>query len=106
MSITIDFALKGDIKEMQMEMNLSKGGSMLEIMKQTQTKPMARIKLPHPCEDVVGWSLNNGILDVTLKLTPQGSALEDSDDENPAADVSLDFGEDDDDEDDGGIPIF
>lgn len=79
MSITIDFALKGDIKEMQMEMNLSKGGSMLEIMKQTQAKPMARIKLPHPCEDVVGWSLNNGILDVTLKLTPQGSALEDGD---------------------------
>ena len=106
MSITIDFALKGDIKEMQMEMNLSKGGSMLEIMKQTQAKPMARIKLPHPCEDVVGWSLNNGILDVTLKLTPQGSALEDGDDSTPTADVSLDFGDDDDDEDDGGIPIF
>lgn len=106
MSITVDFALKGDIKEMQMEMNLSKGGSMLEIMKQTQAKPMARIKLPHPCEDVVGWSLNNGILDVTLKLTPQGSALEDGDDSAPTADVSLDFGDDDDDEDDGGIPIF
>ena len=106
MSITIDFALKGDIKEMQMEMNLSKGGSMLEIMKQTQAKPMARIKLPHPCEDVVGWSLNNGILDVTLKLTPQGSALEDGDDSAPTADVSLDFGDDDDDEDDGGIPIL
>ncbi len=106
MSITIDFALKGDIKEMQMEMNLSKGGSMLEIMKQTQAKPMARIKLPHPCEDVVGWSLNNGILDVTLKLTPQGSALEDGDDSAPTADVSLDFGDDDDDDDDGGIPIF
>ena len=106
MSITIDFALKGDIKEMQMEMNLSKGGSMLEIMKQTQAKPMARIKLPHPCEDVVGWSLNNGILDVTLKLTPQGSALEDGDDSAPTSDVSLDFGDDDDDEDDGGIPIF
>ena len=106
MSITIDFALKGDIKEMQMEMNLSKGGSMLEIMKQTQAKPMARIKLPHPCEDVVGWSLNNGILDVTLKLTPQGSALEDGDDSAPTADVSLYFGDDDDDEDDGGIPIF
>ena len=105
MSITVDFSLKGDIKEMQMEMNLSKGGSMLEIMKQTQAKPMARIKLPHPCEDVVGWSLNNGILDVTLKLTPQGSALEDGDDSAPTADVSLDFG-DDDDEDDGGIPIF
>ena len=106
MSITIDFTLKGDVKEMQMEMNLSKGGSMLEIMKQTQTKPMARIKLPHPCEDVVGWSLNNGILDITLKLTPQGSALDEVDDESPSAEVSLDFGDDDDDEDDGGIPIF
>ena len=106
MSITVDFALRGDIKEMEMEMNLSKGGSLLEIMKNAQIKPMARIKLPHPCEDVVGWSLNNGILDITLKLTPQGSALGTNDDETPSADVSLDFGDDDDDEDDGGIPIF
>ena len=106
MSITVDFALRGDIKEMEMEMNLSKGGSLLEIMKNAQIKPMARIKLPHPCEDVVGWSLNNGILDITLKLTPQGSALGTNDDETPSADISLDFGDDDDDEDDGGIPIF
>ncbi len=105
MSITIDFTLKGDVKEMQMEMNLSRGGSMLEIMKQNQIKPVARVKLPHPCEDVVGWSLNNGILDITLKLTPQGSALKENDDDVPSSDISLDFGEDDDD-DDGGIPIF
>jgi len=105
MSITVDFALRGEIKEMEMEMNLAKGGSLLEIMKETQIKPMARIKLPHPCENVVGWSLNNGILDITLKLSPQGSALDGGDDA-PSADVSLDFGGDDDDEDDGGIPIF
>ena len=103
MSITIDFTLKGDIKEMQMEMNLSNGGSLLEITKQTQAKPVARIKLPHPCEDVVGWSLNNGILDITLKLIPQGSAL---DDDVPDVGISLDFSDDDEDEDDGGIPIF
>ncbi len=105
MSIIVDFSLKGDVKEMQMDMNLSKGGSMLEILKETQVKPMARIKLPHPCEDVVGWSMNNGILDITLKLIPQGSAL-DGDDEVPSADISLDFSDKDDDEDDGGIPIF
>ena len=104
MSIIVDFSLKGDVKDMQMDMNLSKGGSMLEILKETQVKPMARIKLPHPCEDVVGWSMNNGILDITLKLIPQGSAL-DGDDEVPSTDVSLDFGDDEDD-DDGGIPIF
>ena len=106
MSVIVDFSLKGDVKEMQMDMNLSRGGSMLEIVKQAQVKPMARIKLPHPCEDVVGWSLNNGILDITLKLIPQGSALEGNDDDTPSADVSLDFGDKDDDEDDGGIPIF
>tara|TARA_B100001564_G_scaffold260370_1_gene222139 strand:- start:634 stop:1317 length:684 start_codon:yes stop_codon:yes gene_type:complete len=105
MSIIVDFSLKGDVKEMQMDMNLSKGGSMLEILKETQIKPMARIKLPHPCEDVVGWSMNNGILDITLKLIPQGSAL-DGDDEVPSADISVDFSDKDDDEDDGGIPIF
>ena len=103
MSIIVDFSLKGAVKDMQMGMNLSKGGSMLEIMKEAQDRPMARIKLPHPCEEVVGWSMNNGILDITLKLIPQGSAL-DGDDEVPSADISLDFS--DDDEDDGGIPIF
>lgn len=105
MSIIVDFSLKGDVKDMQMDMSLSKGGSMLEIVKETQVKPMARIKLPHPCEDVVGWSMNNGILDITLKLIPQGSAL-DGDDEIPFADVSIDLSDKDEDDDDGGIPIF
>ena len=107
MSIIVDFSLKGAVKDMQMGMNLSKGGVMLEIMKEAQDKPMARIKLPHPCEEVVGWSMNNGILDITLKLIPQGSAL-DGDDEIPSADISLDFSDEDEDEDedDGGIPIF
>jgi hypothetical protein len=57
---------------------------------------------------LVEWSLNNGILDITLKLTPQGSAVEDDDTAIEAPDVSIDLGDsdDDDDEDDGGIPIF
>jgi len=101
MSITIDFTLKGEV----VEMNLARGGSLLEIMKKSQDKPVARVKLPHPCEDIVEWSLNNGILDITLKLTPQGSALGDDEDGVPSANISLDFGDDDED-DDGGIPIF
>ena len=47
--------------------------------------------------------MNNGILDITLKLTPQGSAVND---DIPQSDVSIDFSDDDDDEDDGGIPIL
>ena len=108
MSIIVDLSLKASIlsDDMQLDMVLSNGGSMLEIEHRGKTAilTIARIKLPHPCEDVVGWSMNNGILDITLKLIPQGSAL-DGDDEVPSTDVSLDFGDEEDD-DDGGIPIF
>ena len=117
MSVTIDFTLKGEVEETDVEMSLVRDGQQLEIMKSTQTSPLARVELPHPCDEVVEWSLNNGILDVTLKLTPQGSALpapvkdddddDDNDDETPGfSDVSIDVGDDKDDDDDGGIPIF
>jgi len=108
MSVTIDFALKGDLEPEQLELELIQNGSQIEVLKSTQSKPIARIELPHPCDDVIDWTLNNGILDITLKLTPQGSALDDEeqdDDIPPASDIAVDFSDDDDD-DDGGIPIF
>jgi hypothetical protein len=111
MSVTIDFTLKGDIETEQLEIELIKDGSQIEIMRTTQPAPLALVQLPHPCDDVVDWTLNNGILDITLKLTPQGKALESSvnDDDIPTvSEVNIDVGDDsdDDDEDDGGIPIF
>ena len=116
MSVTIDFTLKGDVESSEVELSLIRGGQQLEIMKNTQTSPLARVPLPHPCDDVVDWSLNNGILDVTLKLTPQGSAVgrkddddadEGDDNEAPETpDVRIDLGDDQDEDDDGGIPIF
>jgi len=117
MSVTIDFTLKGDVEAEEVELSLIRDGQQLEIMKNTQTSPLARVPLPHPCDDVVDWSLNNGILDVTLKLTPQGSAVKqdddgssdegDDEDEAPETpDVRIDLGDDQDDDDDGGIPIF
>jgi HSP20 family molecular chaperone IbpA len=108
MSVTIDFALKGDLEPEQIELELIQNGSEIEVLKSTQSKPIARIELPHPCDDVIDWTLNNGILDITLKLTPQGSALNDDehdDDIPPASDIAVDLSDDDDD-DDGGIPIF
>ena len=117
MSVTIDFTLKGDVKETEVELALIREGHQLEILKHTQTSPLARVVLPHPCDDVVDWSLNNGILDVTLKLTPQGSAVpnfdngdddegDDTDEAPETPDVHIDLGEGQDEDDDGGIPIF
>ena len=115
MSITVDFSMRTDFEEI--EVALSSGGELLEILSDPTEPPLAQIELPHQCDDVVDWSINNGILDITLKLTPQGSALEtesediDDDIEDDLApvssDVSVDLADDDDDDDDdGGIPIF
>jgi len=111
MSVTLDFTLKGDLEPEHLEIELIKRGTQIEILKATQPAPLALVQLPHPCDDVVDWSLNNGILDITLKLTPQGKALEleMGDDETPRSEhvsVELSDEEEDDDDDDGGIPIF
>ncbi|NDF34018.1 MAG: hypothetical protein EB157_05600, partial [Euryarchaeota archaeon] len=115
MSVTVDFSTRPDIEEI--EVALSSGGELVHILSDPAEPPLAQIELPHQCEDLVDWSLNNGILDITLKLSPQGSALESEfdeieedveDDYSPTpSDVSVDFSkDDDDDEDDGGIPIL
>ena len=108
MAVTVDFTLRGDVEESELELELVRKGNRISVIKATMPAPLAQIELPHPCEDLVDWSLNNGILDITLKLTPQGSAVEHDDEIIEAPDVSIDVGDsnDDDDEDDGGIPIF
>ena len=114
MSITVDFSTRTDFEEI--EVALSSGGELLQVLSDPTEPPLAQIELPHQCDDVVDWSINNGILDITLKLTPQGSAVEsDSEDIDDhveddlapvSSDVSIDLADDDDDEEDGGIPIF
>ena len=114
MSITVDFSTREDLEEI--EVALSSGGEVLQVLSDPTEPPLAQIELPHQCDDVVNWSLNNGILDITLKLTPQGSALEKEteniddgidDDHSPVtSDVSVDLADDDVDDEDGGIPIF
>ena len=116
MIITLDVARKADLTEDQVELALVERGQQIEVLRRTQITPVARVALPHRCEDVVDWTLNNGILDITLRLVP----LEDSpaeadldeayDDEQPVVEdgsIAIDLADDDDDEDDdGGIPIL
>ena len=113
MSVTVDCTMQVELSEDIIELELIEKGSLLEVMKSTQAHPVARIELPHRCEKLVGWSFNNGILDVTLKLIPQGSALDDSEEDEDDVgdeekfeipDINIDLSDDDED-DDGGIPI-
>ncbi len=127
MNVTLDCSMEVELDESNLEVSLHNDGSQLEVMRSTQLTPVARVPLPHQCEELVEWTYNNGILDITLKLIPQGSALdspgtksengdeaEETDDGDETDDdievefpgVSIDFGDDDDDEEDGGIPLF
>jgi len=114
MTITVDFAKK-ELEQDQVELNLIDGGMLVEVHRTTQLAPIARIELPHACEDVVDFTLNNGILDITLRLIPPEDAFaalppsEDGDDTIPlSGDIAIDLADDDDDDDDddGGIPIL
>ena len=115
MSVTVDISTK--VVDQEIEVALSSGGEVIQLLSNPSDHPLVQIELPHQCDDVVDWSINNGILDITLKLTPQGSAIESTsedldekveDDYSPiASDVSVDLSDDDDDDDDdGGIPIL
>ena len=111
MTITVDFAKK-ELEQDQVELNLIDGGMLVEVHRTTQLAPVARIELPHACEDVVDFTLNNGILDITLRLIPPEDAFaalppsDDGDDTIPlSGDIAIDLANEDDD-DDGGIPIL
>ena len=116
MIITLDVARKADLTEDQVELALVERGQQIEVLRRTQVTPVARVALPHRCEDVIDWTLNNGILDITLRLVPLEDAPseenldEEYDDEQPAVEdgsIAIDLADDEDeDDDDGGIPIL
>ena len=116
MIITLDVARKADLTEDQVELALVERGQQIEVLRRTQITPVARVALPHRCEDVVDWTLNNGILDITLRLVPLENEPAESDldeaydDEQPVVEdgsIAIDLADDEDeDEDDGGIPIL
>ena len=116
MIITLDVARKADLTEDQVELALVERGQQIEVLRRTQITPVARVALPHRCEDVLDWTLNNGILDITLRLVPLEDAPAEADldeaydDEQPVVEdgsIAIDLADDDDDEDDdGGIPIL
>ncbi len=71
MNITIDISRHDELEDAELELNLTSGGSTLQLMRTTQMRPLQRFELPKAAESVDGWELNNGILDITLTLRDQ-----------------------------------
>ena len=79
MNITIDISRHDELEDSELEINLSGGGSTLQLMRTTQMRPLQSYELPKAAESIDAWELNNGILDITLTLrdetettTPEG----------------------------------
>ena len=68
MSVTIDISRFLDIRSEDIELVLSSGGEVLQLMRRTQSRPLKRFILPEEANQIREWELNNGILDITFDL--------------------------------------
>ena len=68
MSITIDISRILDVRSEDIELVLSSGGEVLQLMRRTPTRPLKRFILPDAANQIREWQLNNGILDITFDL--------------------------------------
>ena len=68
MSATIDISRFLDIRHDDIELVLSSGGEVLQLMRKTQSHPLKRFILPEAADQISEWNLNNGILDITFDL--------------------------------------
>ena len=78
MCITVDISRFADIEPEEVELNLTGGGEILQLMKTTQMRPLKRYTLPHSAENIVEWDLNNGILDVKFDIDAAALSADES----------------------------
>jgi hypothetical protein len=78
MCITVDISRFTDIEPEEVELNLTGGGEILQLMKTTQMRPLKRYTLPHSAESIVEWDLNNGILDVKFDIDAAALSADES----------------------------
>ena len=68
MYATVDISRDLDVVESELEINLIDSGRAFQLMKTTQLRPFKKFDLPNSVSQIVGWSLNNGILDVIFDI--------------------------------------
>jgi hypothetical protein len=68
MHITIDISRHSDIDADNIELSLTGGGEVLQLMRTTQLRPFKHYVLPQVAMGQPHWDLNNGILDITFDL--------------------------------------
>ncbi len=73
LNITVDISKYNVVSE-DISIHLVNNGRLLEVFSTHMVSPLRRISLPQSCETLTAWELNNGILDLKLKLRPPNSS--------------------------------
>ena len=68
MFVTIDVSKFDDIDSKNLELSLTGGGQVLQMLRRNQIRPFRTFVLPHVSKEDPIWEINNGILDITFKL--------------------------------------
>ena len=64
MFVTLDVSNLTDLEEGKIELSLTDGGSVLQLMRTTQPKPFKRMNLPQPANSVIDWGLNLSLIHI------------------------------------------
>ena len=68
MYVTIDVSRYEDIDRDNLEISLTGGGEVLQLLRKNQIRPFRNFVLPHASSGDFQWEINNGILDMTFEL--------------------------------------
>tara|TARA_B100001250_G_C19596586_1_gene698691 strand:+ start:198 stop:800 length:603 start_codon:yes stop_codon:yes gene_type:complete len=68
MFVTIDVSRFDDIDSNNLELSLTGGGEVLQMLRMNQIRPFRSFVLPHASKGDIQWEMNNGILDITFEL--------------------------------------
>jgi hypothetical protein len=68
MLVTIDMSSFEGLGSENLELSLTGGGEVLQLMRTTQIRPFKSFVLPRASLGIPSWKLNNGILDIEFEL--------------------------------------
>jgi len=68
MFVTIDVSKHDDIGPDNLELSLTGGGEVLQMLRTNQIRPFRTLVLPNASSGEIQWDINNGILDITFEL--------------------------------------
>jgi len=68
MHVTIDMSSFEGLGSENLELSLTGGGEVLQLMRTTQIRPFKSFVLPRASLGIPSWKLNNGILDIEFEL--------------------------------------